>query len=69
MRADIKQTILSRRDYTLFLREHPQWYIELESRPENFKQFYDQYKEERKLTFSSQIEKIGLMLNMLEMLK
>lgn len=69
MRQDIKQVILSHRDYILFLREHPEWHIELESRPENFKQFYDKYKEERKLTLSDQIEKIGLMLNMLEILK
>lgn len=69
MRYEILQQISQHPDYALFLREHPDWYCELHYRPENFKAFIDFYKEERKLTLPDKLEKVGLLINMLEMLK
>lgn len=69
MRYEITQEIAKNPDYKIFLREHPDWYQELSYRPENFKMFVTYYKEERKLTLPDKIEKVSLLLNMLEMLK
>lgn len=69
MRYEIRQALAKNADYVTFLREHPDWYSELSYRPENFKLFVDYYKEERKLTLPDKIEKVSLLLNMLEMLK
>lgn len=69
MRYEILNEIQKHPDYGAFLREHPDWYCELNYRPENFKLFVDYYKEERKLTLPDKLEKVSLMINMLEMLK
>lgn len=69
MRYEVIQALEKNPDYIVFLREHPDWYDELNYRPENFKLFVDYYKEERKLTLPDKIEKVSLLLNMLEMLK
>ena len=69
MRREVWQELSKNPDYMIFLREHPEWYTELAFRPENLRAFIDFYKEERKLTLPDKIEKVSLLLNMLEMLQ
>lgn len=69
MRYEIAQELARKPEYITFLREHPDWYQELCYRPEHFRSFVAFYREEKKLTLPDKIEKVGLLLNMLEMLK
>lgn len=52
----------------LYLRFHPKWYLLLSRYPECYKDVYEQYKIENKLTLADRIEKIGLMISMIDML-
>lgn len=52
----------------LYLRLHPKWYIILSRYPEEFPMMVEQYKIENKLTFADRIERVGTILQMIEML-
>ena len=52
----------------MYLRLHPKWYLILSRYPQEFPTMIDQYKVENKLTFADRIEKVGTMLQMIEML-
>ena len=52
----------------MYLRLHPKWYLILSRYPQEFPTMIEQYKVEIKLTFADRIEKVGTMLQMIEML-
>lgn len=52
----------------MYLRLHPKWYLILSRYPQEFPTMLEQYKIENKLTLADRIEKVGTMLQMLEML-
>ena len=52
----------------MYLRLHPKWYLILSRYPQEFPTMIEQYKVENKLTFADSIEKVGTMLQMIEML-
>lgn len=52
----------------MYLRLHPKWYLILSRYPQEFPTMIEQYKVENKLTFADRIEKVGIMLQMIEML-
>jgi len=52
----------------MYMRMHPKWYLILSRYPEEFPTLKEQYKVENKLTVADRIEKVGTILQMLEML-
>ena len=52
----------------MYLRLHPKWYLILSRYPQEFPTMIEQYKVDNKLTFADRIEKVGTMLQMIEML-
>ena len=52
----------------MYLRLHPKWYLILSRYTQEFPTMIEQYKVENKLTFADRIEKVGTMLQMIEML-
>lgn len=52
----------------MYLRMHPKWYLVLSRYPNEFPTLMEQYKIENKLTFADRIEKVGTLLQMVEML-
>ena len=52
----------------MYLRLQPKWYLILSRYPQEFPTMIEQYKVENKLTFADRIEKVGTMLQMIEML-
>ena len=52
----------------MYLRLHPKWYLIHSRYPQEFPTMIEQYKVENKLTFADRIEKVGTMLQMIEML-
>jgi hypothetical protein len=52
----------------MYLRLHPKWYLILSRYPQEFPTMLEQYRIENKLTLADRIEKVGTMLQMLEML-
>lgn len=50
-----------------YLRFHPKWYLVLSRYPEHQREIYEQYKIENRLTLADRIEKIGMMISMIEM--
>ncbi len=50
-----------------YLRFHPKWYLILSRYPDRKNDIVDEFKIENKLTLADRIEKIGFMLQMLEM--
>lgn len=51
----------------LYLRNHPKWYLILARYPECYQDIYEQYKIENKMTLADKIEKVGMMLSMIDM--
>ncbi len=52
------------RDY---MRYHPKWYLILSRYPDMYKELYQQFKIENKLTVADSIEKVGMLLSMLDL--
>ena len=52
----------------MYLRLHPKWYLILSRYPQEFPTLLEEYRVENKLTMADRIEKIGTMLQMLEVL-
>ena len=55
-------------DIRMYLRLHPKWYFILSRYPQEFPTLLEEYRVENKLTMADRIEKIGTMLQMLEVL-
>lgn len=55
-------------DIRLYMRLHPKWYLILSRYPSEYPTLLQQYKLENKITFADRIEKVGTLLQMLEML-
>ena len=55
-------------DIRMYLRLHPKWYLILSRYPQEFPTLLEEYRVENKLTMADCIEKIGTMLQMLEVL-
>ena len=51
----------------MYLRLHPKWYVILSRYPQEFPTMLKQYKIENKMTLADRIEKVGTLLQMLEM--
>ena len=51
-----------------YLRMHPKWYLILSRYPQEFPALIQQYKIENKMSFADRIERVGTLLQMLEML-
>lgn len=54
-------------DMRMYLRLHPKWYLILSRYPQEFPTMLQQYKVENKMTLADRIEKVGRLLQMLEM--
>ena len=52
----------------MYVRMHPKWYLILSRYPYEYKTLLEHYKIENKLTFADRIEKVGTLLQMLDML-
>lgn len=55
-------------DIRMYLRLHPKWYLILSRYPQEFPTLLEEYRVENKLTMADRIEKIGTMLQMLDVL-
>jgi hypothetical protein len=55
-------------DILFYMRMHPKWYLIISRYPEEYQTLLQQYKVENKLTFADKIEKVGMFLQMMEML-
>lgn len=54
-------------DMKMYMRMHPKWYLILSRYPNEFPTMVEQYQIENKLTIADRIEKVGSILQMLEM--
>ena len=55
-------------DIQLYIRLHPKWYLILSRYHEEYKTLLEEYKIKHKMTLADRIEKVGFMLQMVEML-
>ena len=55
-------------DIRMYMRLHPKWYLILSRYPQEYPTLLQQYKLENKLTFADRIERVGTLLQMLDML-
>lgn len=55
-------------DMKLYMRMHPKWYLILSRYPEELPSLIEHYKLENKLTIADRIEKVGTLLQMIDML-
>lgn len=66
-RKNQKRGMMINEDIKLYLRYHPKWYLILSRYPDSYSEFYEQYKIENRLTLADKIEKVGMMISMMEM--
>lgn len=52
----------------MYMRLHPKWYLILSRYPQEYSTMLEQYRIENKLTIADRIEKVGTVLQMIEML-
>lgn len=52
----------------MYMRLNPKWYLILSRYPEEYATLVEKYKIENKLTMADKIEKVGTLLQMVEML-
>ncbi len=55
-------------DMYQYMRMHPQWYLILSRYPDKIDTFVNQYKLDNHCTINDYISKIGILLQMIEML-
>lgn len=55
-------------EYLSYIRCHPKWYKLLYRHPEMIKEFMNEYKVENKLTLGDKIDRMSLLLQMIEMM-
>lgn len=51
----------------MYMRMHPKWYLILSRYPEEYSSLLEEYKLENKLTLADKIERVGTLLQMVEM--
>ncbi len=68
MRHAVFYELIRNPSYLAYLRYHPKWYKLLYRHPEMIKDFYDEYKVVNKLTLNDKIDKMSLLLQMMEMM-
>lgn len=68
MRNTLFYEIMQNQDYLMYIRFHPKWYKLLYRHPEMMKDFIEEYKIENKLTFGDKIDKMSLLIQMVEMM-
>lgn len=68
MRHVLFYELMQNKEYLNYIRSHPKWYKLLYRHPEMMKDFINEYKVENKLTFHDKIDKISLLLQMIEMM-
>lgn len=51
-----------------YLRHNPRWFIEISRYPNRKEEMIQQYKDENNLTFTSKVEQLSMILNMVEMM-
>lgn len=51
----------------LYMRYHPKWYLILSRYPHLYPKLYEQYKIENRLTLANKIEKLGMIISMIDM--
>lgn len=51
----------------MYMRMHPKWYLILSRYPEEYVSLLEEYKLENKLTLADKIERVGTLLQMVEM--
>ena len=66
-RKSLEHGMMINQELKDYLRLHPKWYIILSRYPELYKDFYEQYKIENKLTLADKIERVGMLISMIEM--
>lgn len=66
-KKNLKHGMMINDELKYYLRLNPKWYILLSRYPELYKDFYEQYKIENRLTFADKIEKVGMLISMIEM--
>lgn len=65
---NLSNGMMINQDVRMYLRLHPKWYLILSRYPDELNSMLEQYKIENKLTLADRIEKVGTMLQMLEIL-
>lgn len=51
-----------------YIRYHPRWFVILSRYPEKEAEIIDLYKQENNQTFTSKIEQLSMIINMMEMM-
>lgn len=51
-----------------YIRMHPKWYIYLNRNPELFQEVMNEYKEATNQTFSSKLDRVAMVLKLIEMM-
>ena len=59
---------MNEKEMISFMRLHPKWYLILSRYPEEYPQLLKAYKIENRMTLADRIERVGMMLSMLELL-
>jgi hypothetical protein len=54
-------------DLKEYMRYHPKWYLIISRYPKMYEELKEQYKIENKLTLADSIEKVGMMLSMIDL--
>lgn len=52
-----------------YIRQHPSWYVILCQYPEKYQDLLEEIKQSKQKTLLDKLDKISLIINMLEMLK
>ena len=68
MRHAVFYELMSHPNFIEYIRYHPKWYKLLYRHPEMIKDFYEEYKVVNKLTLNDKIDKMSLLLQMMEMM-
>lgn len=55
-------------EVVLYLRSHPRWYILLNREPQLIKELIDEYKETNNQSLSHTLDKISMVLKLIEMM-
>lgn len=68
MRHALFYEIMQNPNYLNYIRHHPKWYKLLYRHPEMMKEFVNEYKIENKLTIGDKIDRMSLLIQMIEMM-
>ena len=68
MRHALFNEIMNNVDYLQYIRMHPKWYKLLYRHPYMMKDFVNEYKVENKLTIGDKLDRMSLLIQMVEMM-